>query len=146
MQVGVATIGGVSTGTAPKTLIQLIAAANHGIELAEMHIGFHGLINSHKPITVTLERQDGDGTMSELTLVKNNDSVTDSLDTTAQHTATVEPTSDGVVRTWTVHPQTGLSIAFPADTRPKVGAGDRMGLVVHAENDVTADACLVFRE
>jgi hypothetical protein len=128
-------------------MIQLIAAANHAVEIAEVHIGFHGTNNSHEPITVSLKRQTSAGTMSALTLVANDDSVDDTLDTTAQHTATAEPTTTTTVRAFPpVHPQTGLVIMFPEDSRPIIGAGDRMGLVVTAANNVNCDATIVFVE
>lgn len=143
---GIAQLTGVATGTSAKTLIQLIAAANHAIEICEVSIGFHGTNNAHEPIKVELVRQTDAGTMSSLTPLKNDDSVGDTLDTTAQHTATVEPTTTDVLRAWTVHPQTGLVVLFPEDTRPVIGAGDRVGLRVTAPNDVSSDSCLVFNE
>lgn len=145
-RVGIATSTGVTTGTSAKTLVQLIAAANHAIEVSEVIIGFHGTTNAHEPILVELVRQTDAGTMSSLTLVKGDDSVGDSLDTTAQHTATSEPTTTDVLRTWTVHPQTVMAYPFPEDTRPVVGAGDRVGLRVTAANAVNADVTLVFAE
>lgn len=144
--VGIARKDGIATGTALKTLIQLVAAANHGIDVSEVGISFHGLNNSHEPITVDLLRQTDAGTMTALTVVKANDSDADTLDTTAQHTATAEPTAGDVLRTWAVHPQTGL-IYQPSDEGPiHVGAGDRVGLRVNAANGVDADAYIGFKE
>jgi hypothetical protein len=145
-RIGIASSAGVSTGTSAKTLVQLIAAANHAIDISEVIIGFHGTTNAHEPIKVELVRQTDAGTMSSLTLVKGDDSVGDTLDTTAQHTATAEPTTTDVLRTWTVHPQTSMAYPFPEDTRPVVGAGDRVGLRVTAANDVNSDSTIVFAE
>ena len=143
---GIAEANGVATGTSAKTLLQLIAAANHAIKVIELSIGFHGTNNTHEPILVQLIRQTDAGTMSALTLRKADDSVSDSLDTTAQHTATAEPTSGDIVRSWTVHPQTGLTIQAHDLAPIIVGAGDRIGLVVTAANSVNADAYLCFEE
>lgn len=145
-RIGIATEPGIATGTALKTLIQLAAAANHAIKINEVAIGFHGVDNVQEPILVQLVRQTTAGTMTSLTLFKNDDSVADSLDTSAQHTATVEPTTTDILRSWTVHPQTGLAFMFPEDTRPLVGAGDRVGLIVTSANDIAADPTLVFEE
>lgn len=143
---GIAKIVGVATGTAVKTLLQLVAAANHAIEITEISISFHGVNNTHEPITVELLRQTTAGTMSSLTLVKADDSNGDTFDTTAQHTATVEPTGGDVVRTYAVHPQTGAVIPITDRAPIIVGAGDRIGLRVTAANDVNADAYVCFSE
>jgi len=143
---GIVTVVGVATGTAAKTLLQLIAAANHAIEVLEVGAGFHGTTNTNEPITVELVRQTTAGTMSSATPVKADDSVADSLDTTAQHTATAEPTTTDVLRAWAVHPQTGLVYQVGPEDAIVVGAGDRVGLRVTAANDVDADAYLVFKE
>ncbi len=143
---GIAKLAGVATGTSAKTLIQLVAAANHAIQVVECGIGFHGVNNTHEPILVELLRQTDAGTMSALTLVKGDDSNGDTLDTTAQHTATAEPSAGDILRAWTVHPQTGL-VYQAHDLAPiVVGAGDRLGLRVTAANNVNADAYLVFVE
>ena len=141
---GVAQKSGVATGTSAKTLIQLLAV--QAIELSELIVGFHGIDNTAEPIKVELVRQTDAGTMTSLTPGKNDDSVGDALATTAQHTATVEPTTTDVVRVYTVHPQTSLVVMFPEDTRPVIGSGDRIGLRVTAAADVNADAALVFNE
>lgn len=143
---GIAKIAGVSTGTSAKTLIQLVAAANHAIQVVELGIGFHGTNNTHEPILVELVRQTDAGTMSALTPVAGDDAVDETLDTSAQHTATAEPTGTDVLRAWTVHPQTGL-VYQAHDLAPiVVPASGRLGLRVTAANAVNADAYLVFVE
>ena len=143
---GIATQAGIATGSSLKTLMQLVAAANHAIRLTEIAIGLHGTSNTAEPILVQLTRQTDAGTMSALTPVKADDSVADSLATTAQHTATVEPTSTDVLRSWTVHPQTGL-IVQAHDLAPIIiGAGDRIGLRVTAAADVNADVTMAWEE
>ena len=145
-KVGVAQIAGVSTGTAAKTLLQLVAAANHPIKIAELSVGFKGTSNSASPVTVKLIRQSDAGTTSALTINDNNDSDGDTFDTTGRHTATAEPTGTTVVRVYTLHQQTSMAISFPEDTRPHVGAGDRLGLVVTSADDINCDASMVFVE
>lgn len=142
---GIAKITGVSTGTAAKTMIQLVAAANHAIEIIEVSVGFHGTNNTHEPILVELLRQTDAGTMSVLTPAKGDDSVGDTLDTSAQHTATSEPTGSDVLGVWTVHPQTGL-VYQPPPGAIIVGAGDRAGLRVTAANSVSCDCYIRFVE
>jgi len=143
---GVALQKDMATGTDLKTLLQLIAAANHAVDIIEVGISFHGENNTHEPITVDLLRQSTAGTMSALTPVKADDSQGDTLDTTAQHTATVEPTPGEVLRVWAVHPQTGFVWQRHDLAEIRLGAGDRVGLRVHAAVTVKADAYICFEE
>ncbi len=63
----------VATGTALKTIMQLMAAANHRVKVKELSISFKGVSNTDAPILVEVLRQTTAGTMTALTLVKNND-------------------------------------------------------------------------
>lgn len=145
-RVGIAKVTGVATGTALKTLLQLLAAANHAIEIIEVGIGFHGTTNTAEPILVKLSKQTTAGTMTALTLVKADDAVADAFDTSAQHTATVEPTAGDDLRAWTVHPQTGLVWQAHDKAPVIIKQGDRVGLTVTAAASVNADAYIVFEE
>lgn len=143
---GIAKLSGVATGTSAKTLIQLVAAANHAIKITEIGCSFAGITNTDAPILVELLRQTDAGTMTSLTPKKADDSIADTLDTTAQHTATAEPTGSDVIRDWRVHPQTGL-VEQISDMAPIiVGAGDRIGLRVTAGVSVTCASYLCFEE
>ena len=143
---GIALQSGITTGTSAKTLIQLVAAANHAIRLVEVAIGFHGTSNTAEPIKVELVRQTDAGTMSSLTLVNADSGVNDTLDTTGQHTATAEPTGSTVVRVWAIHPQTQFVISANELTDVIVPASGRIGLRVTAAASTTADAYLAFIE
>lgn len=147
MKKGIASIGSVATGTSAKTLLQLIAATNHGIQLSELSVGFSGVDNTHAPVLVELVRQTDAGSgSSALTLEKENDSDGDSFDTTAIQGMTGEPTGSTVVRRWRVHPQAGSLVIFWGEHGPKVGDADRLGLRVTAANDVNATVYVVFEE
>jgi len=145
-RIGTAKIAGVATGTSVKTLIQLIAASNHAIKIRQVSIGFHGTSATAEPIKVELKRQTDAGTMSSLTPVKGDDSCGDTLDTTAQHTATAEPTAGDILWNMPVHPQAPLIWEPPWDAPIVVGAGDRIGLAVTAGADVNCDATIIFEE
>ena len=156
-RIGFANLAGVASGTAAKTMIQLVAAANHAVNLKatfakarkikQVGIGFKGTSATGEPITVKLIRQTTAGTMSALTLVKADDSGADSFDTTGQHTATAEPTTGSVLATLPpCHPQTSYIWEPPFDAPVMVGAGDRMGLVVTAATDVNFDGFVMFEE
>lgn len=145
-RIGVALQKAITTGTSAKTLIQLVAATNHAIKVIEVGCSFHGTSNTAEPILVELIRQTDAGTMTPLTPVVGDGGIGDTLDTTANHTASAEPTGSTSVRAWTVHPQTGL-IWSPHDLAGiTVAAGARIGLRVTAAASTTADAYISFEE
>lgn len=145
-QHGKAVTAQVATGTAAKTIVQVVAAANHGIKVTGWGISFEGVSVTATPIQVRLLRQTTAGTMSALTPVKKRDSDGDTLDTTAQHTATAEPTAGDVLATVLVHPQGGYSEFPPFGSEYYVGAGDRIGIEVTSAADVDCVAEIHFEE
>lgn len=145
-RMGIARLSDVTTGTAVKTMVQVIAAANHAIEIVEVGISFNGVNNTHEPILVELLRQTDAGTSTALTPIKADDSGGDTLDTLARHTATGEPTSGDILRSWRIHPQTGMVYQLHDRAPIVVGAADRVGLRVTAANACDADTYICFVE
>jgi len=132
----------------PKTVVQIVAAANHGIDLAEVGVGFDGTDNTKEAVEIDLVRQSDAGTGGDaLTIVGGNDSDGDTFDTTAlSDIDSAEPTGTVVVRSWRVHPQTGF-VFQPSDLAPiHVGAGDRLGLRCTSAAVVNVDAYMAFVE
>lgn len=125
-----------------KTVVQVVAATNHGVVCWGLSVAFDGASNTAVPVLVQIVRQTTAGTMSALTPTKKNDSDGDTLDVTAQHTATVEPTTTDILYETYVHPQTGLDKTFNEKTAPRVGAGDRMGVRLTAPEIVNATVSL----
>ena len=129
------------------TIVQLVAAANHAVRVTSIAVSFHGINNTHPPIDVYIARLTDAGTMSALTLVKADDSIADTLDTTALHTATVEPTTTDVLINVAVHPQTGVVYPVTPDTPIIIGAADRLGVIVDDKgNETTVDVTVCFEE
>lgn len=129
----------IATGTSDKTLVQVVAAANHAVLINSISISFKGTSNTAAPIEVQVVRQTTAGTMTSLSPVKSPDDSDETLQTTAQHTATSEPTSTDVLARELVHPQTGHTFPFKALDKPiKIGGGDRLGVLVNAGVDVSA--------
>ena len=144
---GIVNTDGIALAAATaKTVMQLVAATNHPIDLIEFTVGFDGTNNTYEPVEVRLIRQSDAGTSSADTVTGANDSDVDTFVTTARHTAMVEPTGTVIVRTFRVHPQTGFS--YPAHDRAPihVGAGDRLGIVCTAANAVNVDVTMLFDE
>lgn len=142
-----ATTAEIAIGTSIKTLLQLIAAANHRIKIVEWNISFQGITATGEPILVEVLRQTSAGTTSALTPRKLDDSDDETLQVTALHTATVEPSDGGeVLHTELVHPQTGYTWFAPSGRELLIGGGDRLGLRVTAGASINAIARMVGEE
>lgn len=135
----------LSAATA-KTVLQIKAPTNQRVGLLAWGVYFDGVSATGEPVQVRLLRQTTAGTMSALTPVKNDDSNGDSLQTTAQHTATVEPTAGDVLKAIEVHPQSGYEEACPFAQEYIVGAGDRIGIECTAPAAVNVRAWMRFEE
>lgn len=133
-----ATIGETTTGTALKTMVQIVAAANHGVLITEIGISFKGTSNTDAPILVQVARQSTAGTMSALTPVKDPDDTDETLQTTAQQAASAEPTTGNVLMAELVHPQTGWNWQARFGEEIKISGGDRLGIRVTAGSAVNA--------
>lgn len=143
--IGRAVTAQIATGTAAKTLLQLVAASSHRVVVKEWHISFEGTTATNAPIQVRVLRQSTAGTMSSLTLVKDNDSDDETLQTTAQHTSTSEPTAGDVLFSQLVHPQGGR-FSVQGNEVFTIKGGGRLGFEVTASVDVDAVVCVKFEE
>ena len=137
----------VASGTSAKTIVQVVAAANHPVKVKGFSCSCQGTSNTALPVLVELVRQSTAGTSSALTPVKApSDDSDETLQSTAVHSCTVEPTTGDVLRRGTVHPQTGYTEWFPHTEHIKVGGGDRLGVRVTAAADVNVVAELFCEE
>ena len=127
-----AVTGEVVTGTSLKTILQVKAAAGTRIVVKEWSISFIGTSNTAQPIKVDVMRQTTAGTMTSLTPVKVNSSDDETLTTTAQHTATVEPTASDIIFSEEVHPQSGYTWQAPFGEEIIVPNAGRLAIVVTA--------------
>lgn len=86
-----------------KTVVQIVTPATIRALVRELHISFDGVTAAAVPGLVELVAQTTAGTMSALTPVADDPAAPASL-VTAQHTATVEPASGNVHRSWRLSP------------------------------------------
>jgi hypothetical protein len=128
----------ISTGTSLKTLVQVIAASNHRILVEELNISFDGISNTAQPIKVEVLRQTTAGTVTALTPVKGHDGDDETLQITAGHTATAEPTAGDILEIFFVHPQGGRDWQAPFSKPFVVKGGGRLGVRVTAAASVNA--------
>ena len=141
-----AVTGEIATGTSAKTLLQILAPANQRLKVKEWSISFTGVSNTGVPIKVDVLRQTTAGTMTSLTPVQGNNSDSETLQVTAQHTATVEPTAGDVLFSEEVHPQYGYTWQAPFGDEIPVKGGSRLAIRVTAAASVSAIARFVGEE
>lgn len=136
----------IATGTSLITLLQIVAAANQRVKVRELSVSFTGVTNTSLPILVKIVRQTTAGTMSALTPKKWNESDGETLQTTAQSSATSEPTTTDVIMAEEVHPQGGYTWQAPFGGEITVKGGNRLGISVTAAASVNAVARVVGEE
>jgi hypothetical protein len=141
----VTTEGEIASGTSAKTLLQLVAAANHKVAVKGFSISMDGTSVTAEPVQVDLLRQTSGGSMTSATPVAE-DSSSETIQTTAQKNASSEPTGGNVIRRYNVHPQTGLEVRFNADDEILIPGGGRLGLRVTAAATVNCLAHVTFEE
>lgn len=138
---GRATTAAVACTTTAATKLQIVAAANHRVKVPRISASFSGIVATDEPILVSIYKQTTAGTMTSLTPSKDNASDDETLQTTAQHTATVEPTTTDLLDSKLVHPQ------GRADFGPfTIPGGGRIGVVVDAPNNVNGVFAAIFEE
>lgn len=142
----VAQTAAISTGTSAKTLLQLVAATNTRVLVNEWSIAFNGVSPSGEPIKVDVLRQTTAGTMSALTPVKDPNLGSETLQTTAQHTASGEPTAGDILCTIYVHPQQSFVWQARFGEPIVINGGARLGLRATAAASVSAVASFRFEE
>lgn len=134
------------TAATAKTVIQLVAASNHRVAVLGWGVFFDGTSVTAEPVQVRLLRQTTAGTASALTPVALDGSVGETIQTTAQHTATVEPTAGNVVDVAEVHPQQGYEVIYPLGQEVILAGGGRVGIECTAPAGVNVRAKIRFEE
>jgi hypothetical protein len=135
-----AVTGEVATGTAAKTLLQVVAPANQRLLIHELSVSFKGNAPTADPVLVRVLRQTTAGTMTALTPVKLTPG-SEALQSTAQHSATAEPTAGDVLLSEEVHPQGGGFLwQAPFGQALVIPGGGRLGVEVTAGASVSAVA------
>ncbi len=136
----------VATGTSQKTIIQIVAAANHRVLVHEWGISFDGTSNTDAPIEVELLRQTTAGTMSALTAIAVYEGLDETIQTTGLHTASAEPTGTTLLRGMQIHPQGGVVWQAPFGQAIIIEGATRVGIAVTAAVGVNAIAYFNFEE
>lgn len=128
-----------------KTIMQIIAPAQQRLKIKGWGVFFDGISGTDSPVQVRLLRQTTAGTVSSLTPVKQV-AGNETVQTTAGHTATVEPTAGDVLDIAEVHPQSGYEKLIPFDMPLEVPGGGRIGIECTAPDVVNVRAKIIFEE
>lgn len=129
-----------------RTVLQVATATNHAAKIKRWGVTFDGTLSTAEPVVVVLMRQTTAGTMTSLTLVKADSDRTGTIQTTAQHTATAEPTSGDVLDRVEVHPQSGYIYVAPYGDEDIIPANTRAGIVCTAPAGVNVVAVMRIEE
>jgi hypothetical protein len=113
----------------PETLIQLVAAAQQRIVIHSIHLFGKGSVPASANDEFYLAIQTTTGTGSSLTLNKMVASYPETLQSTAQKTFTVEPTTGINLWQGALHEQGSLILTFPPEHRIHIAGGTRVGLI-----------------
>jgi len=128
-------------GNTTTTLIQLLAATNVRFRVKRLSITVKGAAQADKPVKIVLMRQTTAGTMTSLTLTKQDTDAAETLQTTGQHTSTVAPTSSDEI--WSTHINVwgGQAVYIPPDPHGLIiNGGDRLGVVATTDSAASGAA------
>ena len=121
--------GGVTAVAATAdTILQIVAASNHPVIVDSVVVSFNGITPADIPIKVELVLQSDVGAGgTAVTCVKTNQSMSETLQTTAVRGPTTEPTGTTIYHTEFVHEQGGVPLLIPP-RKFVIKGGDRLGI------------------
>lgn len=144
---GSARISGQAVAAATiETLIQLLSVANHRVAVLGYGLGGRGTSNTEEPGVVEIVRQTTAGTASALLARRLQDTLTETILTTAQEIFTAEPTPGDLLRIHTLHPQAAFDIRDAFSREIIIGGAGRVGFRVTFAQAQTLDAYIDFEE
>ncbi len=138
----------ITTGTAIKTMLQLLAATNQRVKVGELSMSFNGTSNTNAPIYVEAVKQTSAGTFTNTTtLAKEDAAYAETIQTVGKDTASAEPTDSGaVLLAEYVHPQTGFLWQAPFGGEMIIVGAGRLGFRQTATVSVSAGSRAVCEE
>jgi hypothetical protein len=109
----------LSAATA-KTIVNVINGTNALIRITQLGVSFDGTSATAVPVVVELckSTQAGAGTSTAFTIIQER-GPTRTVQATAAVDYSAEPTVLTVIRTWLVHPQSGITVPFYPGREPE---------------------------
>ena len=133
------------TAATARTVLQLVAPANHRVKVLGWGVFFDGVNTAAEPVQVRLLRQTTAGTMSGQTPVSIVP-ITETIQTAGQYLATIEPTAGDAMDVVECHPQQGYEVKFPMGQEIVIGGAGRLGIECTAPAGVNVRAKMYFEE
>jgi len=127
------------------TVLQVKAPTNQRLKVKRWGVFFDGIDGTAEPVQVRLLRQTDAGTLSSVTPVKQV-AGSETVQATAGHTATVEPSAGDVIDVAEVHPQTGYEVVISFDMPIEVPGGGWIAIECTAPATVNVRAKIIFEE
>lgn len=125
----------------PKTILQIITpSSHHRIAGLGWGVYFDSTSVQAQPAQVRLIRQTSVGTMTGFSnFVKDDDSLQETIQSSAAVNATAEPTNNGaLIKRVEVHPQTGYEFMWPIEKYQPIRGGEKLGIEITAVDTVNA--------
>jgi hypothetical protein len=133
------------TAATTRTVLQLLAPANHRVRVLGWGVFFDGTSSSAEPVQVRVLRQTSGGTMTGLTPVPLRP-VAETILTSTFGSATGEPSANDILDMVEVHPQQGYEVKFPMGQEIIIGTLGRLGIDCTAPAGVNVRAKFFFEE
>mgnify|MGYP001586203434 CR=1 FL=1 len=125
----------------PKTILQIITPSSHHRALGlGWGIYFDSTSVQAQPAQIRLLRQTSVGTMTGISLVKDDAGMPETIQSSAAFNATSEPTAGSVLQRKEVHPQAGYEFLWPIGRELPMRGGEQIGIEVTAVDTVNATA------
>jgi hypothetical protein len=123
-----------------KSVLHVTAPTNHRVKLLGWGIFFDGTSPTAEPVRVQLQRTSADGTFTSATPRKSDDSIAETIQSTAGKNASAEPATPGdILEVKEIHPQSGYEVFYPFGQEVVVGGGDRLCIRATAPASVNCE-------
>jgi hypothetical protein len=132
---------------AAKTVLQIAAPASTRVAVKGVSVSFDGISGAAEPVVVDLCRQSGATTGSSAATISKRDPAEPTVQTTAvKNINSAAETTDEVIQSWEVHPQSGIDMAFTIEDEVIIAGGAKCGIRCTASANVNVMAKLFCEE
>ena len=128
LRFSVTTEGEQALTTSEETILQVVAPTNHRVAVLGFSVSFDASALA-AAVEVQIARQTTAGTSAAATPVKDDDSIAETIQSTARKNFTAEPTKGDILRRYNIQPASGgIEMVF-GDDEIIIGGGDRLGII-----------------
>jgi hypothetical protein len=142
--------GEASITSTAKTVIAVTAPTNQRLRVKGIEVFGKGTANTDTPVKVELIKASSisGGTAGSVTTTPLDPDYAETPQATYAGNYSAEPTYSGntTVRTWEVHPQTGLAIYFPMHDEIKIAGGKAFALRLTSNQNETMAVNVIVEE